>query len=35
MLGGYGDGPIGTAHDGALMVKGIGGAEIEDKPRVL
>ena len=35
MLGGYGDGPIGTAHDGALVVKGIGGAEIEDKSRVL
>ena len=35
MLGGYGDGPIGTAHDGALVVKGIGGAEIQDKPRVL
>ena len=29
MLGGYGDGPIGTAYDGALVVKGIGAAEID------
>ena len=35
MLGGYSDGPIRAAHDGALVVKGVGGAEIEDEPRVL
>ena len=35
MLGGYGDGPIGTTHDGALVVKGIGVAEIKDEAGVL
>jgi len=35
MLGGYRDGPIRTAHDGALVVKGIGAAEIEDEASVL
>jgi len=35
MLGGHGNGPIGTAHDGALVVQRIGGAEIKDEARVL
>ena len=32
---GYGDGPIGTAHDGALMIKRIRVAEIKDEAGVL
>lgn len=35
MLGGHGDGPIGTAHDSALVVKGIGAAKIKHEARVL
>ena len=35
ILGGYRDGPIRTAHDGALVVKRIGAAEIEDEAGVL
>ena len=35
MLGDHGDGSIGTAHDGAWVVKGIGVAEIKDETRVL
>ena len=35
MLGGYRDGPISTAHDGARMIKGIGIAEIKDEARIL
>lgn len=35
MLGGHGYGPIGTADDSALVVKGIGVAEIKDESCVL
>ena len=35
VLGGHGYGPIGTADDSALVVKGIGVAEIKDEARVL
>lgn len=35
MHGGHGYGPIGTAHDSALVVKGVGVAEIKDEARVL
>lgn len=35
MLGGHGYGPVGTAGDSALVVKGIGVAEIKDEAGVL
>ncbi len=34
MLGGDGDGTIGAAHDSALVIEGIGVAEIDDKAGV-